>query len=149
VSLTAYVQAGGGLSCLGIVSVSVQLYLGLQWKELNGVSSLTGTATLTISVHILFFGFSVGVSMSEEFAGSGPTHANNAKLRRSDNESYRAQRLKQAGAHAALAAKSSAKPDVTPPPFMANKTEPNTFGGSMTNEQWAMYCASFAVVTAS
>jgi hypothetical protein len=150
VMFTAYVKASGGISALGIISVSVELYLGLTWDgHADGSSSLIGTATLTISVHILFFGFSVGVSMSEEFAGSGPTHANNAKLRRSDNESYRAQRLKQAGAHAALAAKSSAKPDVTPPPFMANKTEPNTFGGSMTNEQWAMYCASFAVVTAS
>ncbi len=33
VSLTAYVKASGGISALGIVSVSVELYLGLGYED--------------------------------------------------------------------------------------------------------------------
>jgi hypothetical protein len=102
-----------------------------------------GTATLTISVHVLFFGFSTGISMSEQFAGSGPTTHANALSRRSDSADHRAAR--QAAAKAVL----GAKPDINPPPFTADPTEPNTFGGSMTSDQWAAYCASFAVVAAA
>jgi hypothetical protein len=93
-------------------------------------------------VHVLFFGFSVGINMSEQFAGSGPTNQANALSRRSDSEVHRAAR--QAAAKAVL----GAKPDINPPPFTPNPTEQNTFGGSLTSDQWATYCASFAVVSA-
>ena len=43
VQLTAYVKASGGLSALGIVSVSVELYLSLGYADDNGVTSLSGT----------------------------------------------------------------------------------------------------------
>jgi hypothetical protein len=143
VMFTAYVKASGGISALGIISVSVELYLGLTYQsEPDGSNSLVGTATLTISVHIIFFGFSVGISMSEQFAGSGPTNHSNALSRRSDNADFRAAR--KAAARAAL----GAKPDVNPPPFVPDETEPNTFGGSLTITDWGTYCSSFAVVTA-
>jgi hypothetical protein len=138
VTLTAYIQAGGGLSCLGVVSVSVQLYLGLKYHSVDGQSSLSGTATLTISVHVLFFGFDVGISMSETFAGHDDGGTSGAHLR------HRAHLAKLNAARAkAIAAKSDVVPDFVPDP-----TEPNTFGGTMTSDDWAAYCTSFAVVTA-
>jgi hypothetical protein len=73
IDLTAWVKASGGISALGLISVSVELYLALEYQD-DGVSSqLAGDATLTISVHIIFFGFDVSVSVHEEFAGSSDT----------------------------------------------------------------------------
>jgi hypothetical protein len=138
VTLTAYIQAGGGLSCLGIVSVSVQLYLGLTYQNVAGKSSLVGTATLTISVHVLFFGFDVGISMSETFAGHDDNGSGGAHLRHAAHlAKLNAARTK------AIAAKADVVPAFTPDP-----TEPNTFGGTMTSDDWAAYCSSFAVVSA-
>jgi hypothetical protein len=70
VQLTAYVKASGGISALGIVSVSVEFYLSLGYENVGGQSSLTGTAEMSISVHVLFFGGTVGFSVSEKFGGS-------------------------------------------------------------------------------
>ncbi|HEY2272982.1 MAG TPA: hypothetical protein VGH30_09410 [Jatrophihabitantaceae bacterium] len=71
VQLTAYVKASGGVSALGIVSVSVELYLSLGYESVGGQSSLIGTAEMSISVHVLFFGATIGFSISESFGGSG------------------------------------------------------------------------------
>ncbi|HEX4520005.1 MAG TPA: hypothetical protein VH063_10535 [Gaiellaceae bacterium] len=72
---TAFIKAGGGVSALGIISVSVELYLALTYE--SGDSSaglpakLIGEADLMISVHVLFFGGTVTIGMQEEFdAGS-------------------------------------------------------------------------------
>jgi hypothetical protein len=137
VTLTAYIQAGGGLSCLGVVSVSVQLYLGLTYHTLEGQSSLSGTAMLTISVHVLFFGFDVGITMTETFAGHDDNGSTGAHLRHAHLAKLNAARAK------AIAAKA----DVVPA-FVADPTEPNTFGGTLTSDDWAAYCSSFAVVLA-
>jgi hypothetical protein len=122
VSLTAYVKASGGISALGVVSVSVELYLGMTYDFTTG--DLIGEATLTISVHILFFGFSVGIDMQESFAGSGSSGAPPPRR-------HPAQQRALAGAS---------------PDFTADPTKPNTFGGSMTQPQWATYCSAFAPV---
>ena len=73
VDLTAYVKAYGGISALGIVSVSVELYLALVYQSDGTSSQLSGDAEMTISVHVLFFGGDIGFSVHEEFAGSGPS----------------------------------------------------------------------------
>jgi hypothetical protein len=72
-TFTAFIKAGGGVSALGIVSVSVELYLALTYQSGGGgPDKLIGEADLTVSVHILFFGGSFTIGMSEEFdAGSG------------------------------------------------------------------------------
>ena len=80
---TAFVKAGGGVSALGIVSISVELYLALSYESGDGPAGvpakLIGDASMTISVHVLFFGGSISIDMHEEFdagsGGSGEMHA--------------------------------------------------------------------------
>lgn len=73
--LTAYFRAYGSLSVLGIITISLEFYLGLTYAT-KGMSPhgghLWGQATLTVKIEILFFSISVGVSMEREFAGSDP-----------------------------------------------------------------------------
>lgn len=81
--LTGYFRACGSLSVLGIITVSVEFYLGLTYaaKPQEGepqpphAGHLWGQATLTVKIKILFFSKSVGISMEREFAGSDPTFA--------------------------------------------------------------------------
>jgi len=119
VDLTAYVKASGGISALGIVSVSVELYLGLTYQ--GPPSVLIGEAEMSISVHILFFGGTVTVDVQEQFAGtSGGTSAAVTQARKSRK---------------ALAA---VHPD--------DETGSN-FGDTMTTlADWDSYCTSFALV---
>ncbi len=72
--LTAFFRAAGSLSVLGIITVSIELYLGLtfQSKVPNG-GSLSGTASVKVKIKIVFFSVSVSVSIHREFAGSDPT----------------------------------------------------------------------------
>jgi hypothetical protein len=75
-SLTGYFRANGSLSVLGIVTVSLEFYLGLTYAS-KGISphggTLWGQAKLTVKIEILFFSTSVSISMEREFAGSDPT----------------------------------------------------------------------------
>lgn len=74
--LTGYFRAGGSLSVLGIITVSLEFYLGLTYAS-KGITphggTLWGQAKLTVKVEILFFSASVSISMEREFAGSDPT----------------------------------------------------------------------------
>jgi hypothetical protein len=139
VTLTAYVKASGGVSALGVVSVSVELYLGLMYEDDNGTSTLIGEATMSISVHVLFFGFSVGIDMKETFAGSDPPAQNSNHLAAARKHS--ASTLHGHRATRSLAGAAALSPDFTPDP-----TKPNTFGGSLSQGQWESYCASFALI---
>ena len=56
-TLTGYFRMGGFLSVLGIISISIELYLELTYESATG--KCTGRATLTIEVEILFFSVSV------------------------------------------------------------------------------------------
>lgn len=73
--LTGYFRAYGSLSVLGIITVSLEFYLGLSYAS-KGISphggTLWGQASLTVKIEILFFSVSVSVSMEKEFAGSDP-----------------------------------------------------------------------------
>ncbi len=71
---TAFFRAAGALSILGIITVSVELYIGLSFKsKLPNGGSLVGTASVKVKIKIVFFSVSVSVSMSREIAGSDPT----------------------------------------------------------------------------
>lgn len=74
--LTGYFRANGSLSVLGIITVSLEFYLGLAYAS-KGISphggTLWGQAKLTVKIEILFFSTSVSISMEREFAGSDPT----------------------------------------------------------------------------
>jgi hypothetical protein len=70
-----YVRAGGHLNVLGIITVSIELKLSLNYESVGGQSKLWGEASLTIEVEILFFSVSVEVTVRKEFAGSGASGA--------------------------------------------------------------------------
>lgn len=75
-SLTGYFRANGSLSVLGIITVSLEFYLGLTYASKNMSphgGTLWGQAKLTVKIEILFFSASVSISMEREFAGSDPT----------------------------------------------------------------------------
>lgn len=69
--LTGFVDIGGEVSVLGIISVSIDLNLSLSYETSNGHDKVEGRATLTVSVHVLFFSTSVQLSVERSY-GSGP-----------------------------------------------------------------------------
>jgi hypothetical protein len=71
VVITGYVRALGELDVLGIIHASVELYLGLSFKKVQGEEGLVeGVARVTIKVEVLFLSKDVSVEMRKEF-GSG------------------------------------------------------------------------------
>lgn len=71
-TLTGFVDIGGELSILGIISISIDLNLSLSWIHTAQGDKVQGRATLKISVSILFFSISVSVSVERSFgSGSG------------------------------------------------------------------------------
>jgi hypothetical protein len=68
-NLTGYFRMGGEVDVLGIISVSIELYLELSYEFSSG--KCVGKATLTIEIEILFFSVSVEISCEKKFAGSG------------------------------------------------------------------------------
>ena len=64
--LTGYLRAGGSLDVLGLISASVEFYLGFTYY-FGPPCSIAGEATVTIEVHVLFFSASVHASLRREF----------------------------------------------------------------------------------
>lgn len=77
VTLEGYVEMGGELSVLGLISVSVTFHLSLGYYKENSMSFVRGQATLTIEVEVLFFSTSVKLTVERKFSGSAsdPTFA--------------------------------------------------------------------------
>ncbi len=74
--VSAYFRAAGCLSVLGIISISVELYIALTYSS-KGMGAhggkLWGQASITVKIKIAFFSIKVGISIEREFAGSDPT----------------------------------------------------------------------------
>ena len=71
IELTAYLRMNGYLSVLGLINISVEFYLELSYKEFEGgKSKLTGRATVTVKVEVLFFSTSVSMTVERKFSGS-------------------------------------------------------------------------------
>jgi hypothetical protein len=68
-TFAAFLRIGGSVDLLGIISVSIELYLELAYTSAH--DSLTGTASLTLSVQILFATKSFTVSVTKTFAVPG------------------------------------------------------------------------------
>ncbi len=64
--LTGYLRAGGSLDVLGLISASVEFYLGFTYF-FGPPCSIAGEATVTIEVHVLFFSTSVSATLRREF----------------------------------------------------------------------------------
>jgi hypothetical protein len=70
--LTGFVDIGGEVSVLGIISISLDLNLSLSWQHSPSGDVIQGRATMSVSVHVLFFSASVSISVEKSFsAGSG------------------------------------------------------------------------------
>ncbi|MCA1690030.1 MAG: hypothetical protein LC720_06230, partial [Actinobacteria bacterium] len=67
----AFLRIGGSVDLLGVVSISIELYLGLQYSTDHG--TIAGTASLTVSVHVLFTDVSVSLMVHKEFHLAGPS----------------------------------------------------------------------------
>jgi hypothetical protein len=64
--LTGYIRLGGSLSVLGIISMSIEFYLGLSY----GDGKAWGEARITVTVKVLLFNGDVSISCRREIAGS-------------------------------------------------------------------------------
>jgi hypothetical protein len=70
VELTAYVRARGKLELFKIVTVSLQLYIGLTYLAVAGQpGKLVGQARATLTVSVLFFSASVSYVAEHRFSG--------------------------------------------------------------------------------
>jgi hypothetical protein len=65
--LAGYLRAGGSLDVLGIISASVEFYLGFTYY-FGPPCKIAGEATVTIEVHVLFFSVAVHASLRREFS---------------------------------------------------------------------------------
>jgi hypothetical protein len=73
--LSAYVRAAGSLEVLGIITVSVELYVALSYASKTSAEhagKLWGQASISVKIKIAFFSKSVSISIEREFAGSDP-----------------------------------------------------------------------------
>lgn len=69
--LTGFIDIGGEVSVLGIVSISLDVNLSLSWQHSSTGNVIQGRATLTVSVHVLFFSASVELSVERSFSAGG------------------------------------------------------------------------------
>jgi hypothetical protein len=70
--LTGFIDIGGEVSVLGIISISLDLNISLSWLHSPPQPDfIDGKATLTISVHIIFFSISVSLSVEKKFKAGG------------------------------------------------------------------------------
>ncbi|NOX82952.1 MAG: hypothetical protein GXP06_08185 [Alphaproteobacteria bacterium] len=67
-----FIEMGGHLSIIGLISVSLVFHLALAYEKdgATKTSRLFGQASLTVEVEILFFSASVEVKVQRQFAGS-------------------------------------------------------------------------------
>jgi hypothetical protein len=66
IELTGYLRAGGSLEVLGIITISVEFYLGFTYLD---PGKAYGKASLTVSVEVLFFSASVELTVERKIGG--------------------------------------------------------------------------------
>lgn len=136
VQLTGYVRCGGHLSVLGLITISAEFYLGLTYEVKSGKSRVWGQASLKVNIEILFFSFSVTVSVEREFAGSSSGSAQSLDGARI------AGLLDEPGALAQLRGRDRAPERLAPAPVLA--TRPAKIREVITEQDWKTYCDAFA-----
>jgi hypothetical protein len=66
VSLSGYLRAGGALEVLGLITITAEFYMALNYDD----GKVSGEASLTVGIEILFFSTHVTLSVHREFAGA-------------------------------------------------------------------------------
>jgi hypothetical protein len=69
-TLKGYVEMGGEVQVLGIISVSILMHLSLGYYKVGTVSEVRGQATLVIEIELLFFSTSVNLTVERRFGGA-------------------------------------------------------------------------------
>lgn len=69
--LVGFIDIGGEVSVLGMISISLDLNLSLSWQHSDQGNVIEGRATMTVSVHVLFFSASVELSVERSFSAGG------------------------------------------------------------------------------
>jgi hypothetical protein len=74
--LSGYFRAGGELSVLGLVSISVEFNLSFTYYS-DPVGKCKGRATLTVTIEVAFFSKSIELAVEKSFGkgGGDPTFA--------------------------------------------------------------------------
>jgi hypothetical protein len=70
VKLTGYLRMGGYLSVLGIISISIEFYLGFTYRAKGSGGEAWGRASVSVCVKIAFFSTSVSLTIERKFAGA-------------------------------------------------------------------------------
>lgn len=86
--LNAYVRAGGYVEVLGLITVSIEFFVALDYREEGERNLLVGVARVTVGVRVLFFSTSVTLELKQEFAGSGADPTFDEVMTTDDWEQY-------------------------------------------------------------
>ncbi|AEV84600.1 hypothetical protein ACWT_3577 [Actinoplanes sp. SE50] len=76
IELTAYLRIRGSVSVLGLITVTVEFYLGLTYDS-DG-DRLTGEATMTVSIDLFLFSTSVSITCRRELTRSSSSFGRTA-----------------------------------------------------------------------
>jgi len=68
VALSGYLRCGGALEVLGLICISVEFFMGLDYEPESG--KVLGKAALTVCVKVVFFSKSVRLTVERKFAGA-------------------------------------------------------------------------------
>jgi hypothetical protein len=74
VRISGHLRLGGYVDVLGLVTVSIELYVALEYD--SGRNVMAGEGRITVSVKVLFFSESFSFSVRKEIAGFGEAPAN-------------------------------------------------------------------------
>ena len=78
VKLTGYICLSGRLSVLGLISITAELYVDLEYQIVDGNSAVVGHAHLIVAIDIFFFHKSVDIEFQKTILGS-PVNEPDAK----------------------------------------------------------------------
>jgi hypothetical protein len=126
--LKGFVDITGELEVCGIISITIEVDLSLEYVEpVGGSSYVRGTASMKISVSLFFFSISASVTVTKQFGNSGGSNSNND----ADTLEHGSTR------HPALLA-------ANPPPWPAAATSFATIMSDGQAGAWTNYCGAFA-----
>lgn len=86
--LTGYLRCGGYLEILGIISISVEFYLSLSYRQKGSGGEVWGQASVTVKVKVLCFSKSVTLSIERKFAGDAGDPTFDQMIAPADWEAY-------------------------------------------------------------
>jgi hypothetical protein len=85
VVLTGFLRADGNLSVLGIITLSMEFYLGLTYQQ---PGEAYGEASVTVSISVLFFSTSVTATYQKTISGGDPVFDFAQAITKADWDTY-------------------------------------------------------------